>query len=115
MPSKATFKPNPRLGIELANQLAGLIAQGGFVMERETKRRTPVRTGNLQGSFHTDVSVYGKTVHVEVGTNVEYAVYVEFGTSKMSGRHMLANGTEATAKWLAARGFSISYAAGGAL
>ncbi len=109
----ATFKRNPRLGIELAAQLAGLIAEGGFVLERETKTRTPVDTGTLRNSFHADVEVNGKTVHVEVGSNVEYAVYVEFGTSKMAGRHMLALGTAATAQWLASRGFNITYSAGG--
>jgi HK97 gp10 family phage protein len=111
----ATFKRNAALGVELARQFASSIAQGGFVMERETKRRTPVDTGTLRNSWHTDIEVHGKTVHVEVGTNVEYAVYVEFGTSKMSGRHMLALGTQATARWLASKGFNIEYAAGSGL
>jgi HK97 gp10 family phage protein len=115
MSTRVTFKRNPYLGMELARQLAGVITQGGFVMERETKRRTPVDTGNLRNSFHTDVEVHGKTVHVEVGTNVEYAVYVEFGTSKMAGRHMLALGTQATARWLASKGFNIEYASGSGL
>lgn len=111
----ATLTRNRALGIELARQFAGLIAQGGFVMERETKRRTPVDTGTLRNSWHTDVEVRGRTVHVEVGSNIEYAVYVENGTSKMAGRHMLALGTQATARWLASKGFNITYAAGGDL
>lgn len=109
----ATYKPNRNLGNELAKQLGGLIQQGGFVMERETKRRTPVDTGTLRNSWHTDVEVSGTVVHVEVGSNVEYAVYVEFGTSNMGGRHMLASGVAATARWLAKRGFNVSYVSEG--
>ena len=113
MASGAKYVPNPRLGYELAEIFAGSIEQGGFVMERETKRRTPVDTGTLRNSWHTDVERNGKVIHVEVGSNVEYAVYVEFGTSKMTGRHMLANGVAATARWLAARGFNVEYDTGG--
>ena len=111
MPAK--FKPNPHLGRDLAGIFAGLIQQGGFVMERETKRRTPVDTGHLRNSWHTDVEVRGTIVHVSVGSNVEYAVYVEFGPSEMEARHMLAHGTAATARWLAARGFNIEYVSEG--
>lgn len=111
MGSHATFKRNPRLGSELARQVADVVAQGGFVMERETKRRTPVDTGALRNGFHTDIEVNGKTVHVTVGNNVSYAPYVEFGTSRMAGRHMLSNGLQAAARWLARRGFKVDYEA----
>lgn len=105
----ARYKPNRRLGTELAKQFAGLIHQGGLVLERETKRRTPVDTGHLRNSFHAETTVRGKTVHVVVGSNVEYAVYVEHGTSVMAGHHMLALGTSATARWLASKGFNVNY------
>lgn len=113
MATRATYRPNARLGYELARQFAGLIQQGGYVMERETKRRTPVDTGTLRNSFHTDVEVQGKAVRVHVGTSVEYAIYVEFGTYKMQGTHMLALGAQAAARWLASRGFNVSYTAEG--
>ena len=109
MPAK--YKPNPRLGAELASGFGGLIEQAGLVMERETKRRTPVDTGHLRNSFHADVERTGTEVHVEVGSSTEYAAYVEFGTSKMEGHHMLSNGVQAAARWLAARGFKVTYEA----
>lgn len=110
MPAK--FTPNRALGRELARVFADTITQSGYVAEREAKRRTPVDTGTLRNGFHTDVVVNGTTVHVDIGNNVEYAVYVEFGTSKMGGRHMLANGVAATARWLAKKGFKVEYDVG---
>lgn len=41
----------------------------------------PVDTGNLKGSLTFVVD--GREAHI--GTNVEYAPYVEYGTSKMPG------------------------------
>ena len=51
----AKYRPNPALGAQIAKHLGGLAEQAGFVMEREAKRRTPVDTGNLRNSLHTDV------------------------------------------------------------
>lgn len=108
MPAK--FIPNRALAAELARQFSGTIEQAGFVAERETKRRTPVgETGNLRNGFFSDVERSGGHVKVTIGNNVYYAPYVEFGTSRMRGRHMLANGTAAAARWLARRGFKVEY------
>lgn len=41
----------------------------------------PVDTGNLKGSIDKKVAVDEEAVYV--GTNVEYAIYQEFGTSNM--------------------------------
>lgn len=107
MPAK--FTPNRGLANELAKQFSGLIEQGGFVAEREAKRRTPVDTGTLRNSWHTDAVRRGGHVKVTIGSNVYYAPFVEFGTSRMRGTHMLANGTAAAARWLASRGFKVEY------
>lgn len=51
----------------------------GIKAERYAKALAPVDTGNLRNSIshsHSEDTVY-------VGTNVEYAPYQEFGTSKM--------------------------------
>ena len=50
----------------------------GLVAEGYAKKATPVDTGNLRNSIShkvTEDSVY-------IGTNTEYAPYVEFGTGK---------------------------------
>tara|TARA_Y100000310_G_scaffold2728_1_gene3544 strand:- start:10242 stop:10637 length:396 start_codon:yes stop_codon:yes gene_type:complete len=53
-------------------------------LEAEVKKATPVRTGRLTGSIFHDFSGDRATV----GTNVEYAPYVEFGTQRMEARHV---------------------------
>ena len=47
-----------------------------LLVEEEAKKRCPVETGTLRRSIHTELhDKYG-----EVGTNLHYAPYVEFGT-----------------------------------
>jgi HK97 gp10 family phage protein len=53
------------------------IAKAAKVIEDEAARRAPVDTGRLRGS------ITGKTIsddEAEVGANVGYAPYVEYGT-----------------------------------
>ena len=47
------------------------------------KRNRTVDTGRLLGSISTDIKQGGSDVTAEVGTNVEYANYIEYGTYKM--------------------------------
>ncbi|QEK11692.1 HK97 gp10 family phage protein [Crassaminicella thermophila] len=55
-------------------------------LEGTIKRRTPVDTGRLRGSFTTGrVKKIGGEWYIEVGTNVEYAEHIEYG-------HRTANG-----------------------
>lgn len=109
----AKFNPNVNLGRELVNVFGETIEQGGFVVERETKRQIQsqgrVDTGNMLNSVSTDVVRRGTSIRVDVGSNVHYFIYQEFGTQFIRGGHMLASGLEAAAKWLARRGFKIDY------
>lgn len=50
----------------------------GVYVTGETQLRAPVDTGNLRASYTHRVDAKGKAV--DVGTNVEYAVFVEKGT-----------------------------------
>lgn len=52
-------------------------------------RNTPVRTGNLRRGW-AGPDDKGKWEY-EVSNDIEYAMYVEKGTRRMAGRHMLAN------------------------
>lgn len=50
----------------------------GLAAERFAKRETPVDTGRLRNSITHAIDSYEDAVYV--GTNVEYAPYVELGT-----------------------------------
>lgn len=54
------------------------LRRAGTRMEREVKRRTPVRTGHLRGSWTTQTRNGGWGV--VIGTDKEYARFVEEGT-----------------------------------
>lgn len=61
------------------NLSAGLynaLQEAGEVVRKDAVLNCPVQTGRLRGSI--TVNVEGSTA--EIGTNVEYAQYVEFGT-----------------------------------
>jgi len=69
---------------EAALEAIGLQAEG------YAKANCPVDTGNLRNSISHAVS--GDAAYI--GTNVEYAPYVEFGTRKMSAQPYLKPAAE---------------------
>lgn len=64
--------------------LEGVAAAGAYV-EGRAKELCPVDTGTLRRSIHTELQTQAKPgeTHAFVGTSLEYAKYVEFGTSRM--------------------------------
>ena len=60
--------------------------KAGYAAEKHVKRRTPVDMGLLRQSYTHVVDPGG----VRIGTNVEYAPYVEFGT----GNYVSAEGKQ---------------------
>lgn len=67
--------------------LVAALEEVGLVAEGYAKRACPVDTGRLRNSITHIVDEGGKCV--AIGTNVEYAPYVEEGTSRMKGKHFL--------------------------
>lgn len=67
----------------------------GLIVEGDAKLKTPVDTGRLRNSFTNEVKMKEKAVYI--GSNVEYAPYIEYGhrvgtsNSFYEGRHMLAD------------------------
>ena len=57
----------------------------GLTAETYAKKATPVDTGRLRNSISHAVD--GEAVYI--GSNVEYAPYVELGTSRAKAHHML--------------------------
>lgn len=67
------------------SQIEKALEKVGMEAERNAKLACPVDTGRLRNSIshtHDKNTAY-------VGTNVEYAPYIEFGTSKMAARPYL--------------------------
>lgn len=85
---------------ELDKKISQILEMWGLVGERYAKDKTPVDTGRLRGSVtyatinshssgqspaeESDYATHGTPERGEVviGTNVEYAPYVELGTSR---------------------------------
>lgn len=86
------------------------IKRGLEVMRSHTLPYVPVKTGRLKGSLTSRVSkegIYnvgqeGRRFVGEFGTNVPYASYVEFGTSRFKGRYYMTRGVSASREALKA-------------
>lgn len=59
----------------------------GLLAENYAAKKCPVDTGNLRGSITYEVDTDGRAVYI--GTNVEYAPYVELGTSRQKAQPFL--------------------------
>lgn len=70
----------------IRNAILSALEEIGIVAERHAKDKCPVDTGRLQRSIRHTVD----ELSVEIGTDVEYASYVELGTSKMRAQPYLA-------------------------
>jgi len=70
----------------------------GEVILRETKANTPVITGRLRDSFESvDANDVSKT-EVEIGSEVDYAKYVELGTEHQRAQFILTNASKGKEK-----------------
>ena len=66
---------------ELADRIALALDVAGGDVESIASENAPVDTDRLSGSITHALGPSGRDVYV--GTNVEYAIYQELGTSKM--------------------------------
>jgi HK97 gp10 family phage protein len=54
---------------------------GALIVQNDAARRVAVKTGNLRRSLHTEVLSSSRSlVRVQVGTDVAYGPFIEFGT-----------------------------------
>jgi len=61
----------------------------GYKVANKAKTLCPVDTGRLRSSISVEDGEDGRGYFVKVGTNVEYAPYVEFGTYQMPAQPYL--------------------------
>lgn len=74
---------------ELTQKLLKGMAKAAFVVESQAKKDCPVDTGRLRSSLNSKVEIIGDDITGIVGTDVEYASSVEFGTATMSAQPYL--------------------------
>lgn len=74
---------------ELTNEVKQIVTKTAYQIEATAKRLTPVDTGHLRRSITTDIQDNGDSIVAEVGTNVEYALHIEHGTSKQNPKPFL--------------------------
>lgn len=72
-------------GIESA--IAVALEKIGLLAENYAAKKCPIDTGNLRGSITYEVDAGDNAVYI--GTNVEYAPYVELGTSHQKAQPFL--------------------------
>lgn len=88
---------------EALSQALDELSRGAVLIEGRAKRRAPVDMGRLRTSItHTGLLPLGNTLAVRVGTNVEYARFVEFGTGPAGRRSQL---TDTAREAMAALGY----------
>ena len=73
-------------GIESAIGVA--LEEIGLLAENYAAKKCPVDTGNLRASITHEVDAGDNAVYV--GTNIEYAPYVELGTSRQKAQPFLS-------------------------
>jgi HK97 gp10 family phage protein len=81
-----------KLGLEAVNTVKAMLSRPGSGRQYGNHRASApgqppaVDTGRLRSSYAFQVGRDGRGPYVDVGTNVEYAKYLEFGTSLMAAR-----------------------------
>jgi HK97 gp10 family phage protein len=84
---EATLK---KINKTATNDIEQALINGALMVERDAKIKVPVDTGRLRQSItHQDHDFGSKNPYVEIGTNVDYAPPVEYGTSKMTAQPFL--------------------------
>ena len=82
----------------LPEQIEQALTAIGLTAESYAKRDCPVDTGRLRNSITNAVEVGERSVYI--GSNVEYAAFVELGTSRMKARpYLKPAATEHTAEY----------------
>jgi HK97 gp10 family phage protein len=82
----------------LPEQIEQALTAIGLTAESYAKRDCPVDTGRLRNSITNAVETGEQSVYI--GSNVEYAAFVELGTSRMKARpYLRPAATEHTAEY----------------
>lgn len=79
-----------RLSKDIQGQtLQTAVRVGSLPIQNSAIEKCPVLTGNLRRSIHTEVEGSNTYAQADVGTDVVYAPYVEFGTKRQAAQPYL--------------------------
>lgn len=79
---KAVLEKFKQIANDVPKATEDMIANVGAVALTEARNNVPVDTGALKGSLTLEVDKSGDKSSAVVGTNLEYAPYVEEGSSR---------------------------------
>lgn len=78
-----------------AGEVARDLQRRALQVDRAAKQNCPVDTGRLRSSITNELGQDSQGLVATIGTNVEYAPYVELGTSLMAAQPFLLPALEA--------------------
>lgn len=78
-----------------AGEVARDLQRRALQVDRAAKQNCPVDTGRLRSSITNELGQDSQGLVATIGTNVEYAPYVELGTSRMAAQPFLLPALEA--------------------
>jgi phage gpG-like protein len=98
----ARFRANPAMVPQViaSPELRAVLTMLALRVEREARLRAHVDTGRLRNSITHRVYALGDAVIAEVGSDVEYAVWQEFGTATQPPTRFLGGALLAVAAQL---------------
>lgn len=72
-----------------ASEVGKDLKRRALQVERAAKRLAPVDTGRLRSSITNELGAEGDDLVARIGTDVDYAAYVELGTSRAPAQPFL--------------------------
>ena len=78
-----------------SGEVARDLQRRALQVDRAAKQLCPVDTGRLRSSITNEIGQDGQGLVATIGTNVEYAPYVELGTSNAPAQAFLLPALEA--------------------
>lgn len=82
----------PMIGAALEAKANAAVRKAAFDVQAQAKQRAPVDTGALRTSIGVEMT---GPLSAEVATAMDYAEYVEYGTSKMGAQPYMTPAAEA--------------------
>lgn len=69
---------------EVKNKVIKVLEDSAHIVEGEAKKKSPINLGALRNSIHIEKIWEGNMREFRIGTNLEYAPYMEFGTGLLA-------------------------------